>query len=89
MNTTLKKIYTSKLFLIGTIILILLFIAGIYQYRMLQIAHSSFDNYYRFRGCVSLVSKTDTDAVCRLASGQTIKLVEVNNKWFLDGDFGW
>ena len=89
MNITLKKIYTSKAFLVAMIVLVLLVIAGLYQVRMLRIAHSSFENYYNFRGCVQLVKKTDTSAVCRLSSGQLITLVEVDGKWFLDGDFGW
>ena len=49
-------------------------------------AHTSFQNYYMFRGCQQLLSKTDNDATCRLASGKVIKIVKYQNKWYLDGD---
>jgi hypothetical protein len=49
-------------------------------------AHSTFENYYAFRGCQQLLTKTNSDATCRLPSGQVIKLVQVQNKWYLDGD---
>lgn len=60
-----------------------------YQVYRLRIAHSSFENYYAFRGCVQLIEKTDTRARCALADGQEITIVKVNNKWFLEGDYGW
>ncbi len=53
---------------------------------MLRTAHSSFENYYNFRGCVSLVKKTKTYGICKLSSGKTIKLVLFQNKWYLDND---
>ena len=59
---------------------------GVYQIQMLKVAHSSFNNYYNFRGCVQLLEKTDTYGICKLSSGQIIKLVKFNNKWYLDGD---
>ena len=59
---------------------------GLYQIHTLNVAHSSFENYYKFRGCVELLEKTDTYGTCKLASGQTIKLVQINGRWFLDGD---
>jgi hypothetical protein len=76
----------KKNLLIGLALLLVLVVAGIYQAYTLQIAHSTFDNYYKFRGCVGLVEKTDTYGICKLSSGQTIKLVEANNRWYLDGD---
>jgi hypothetical protein len=53
--------------------------------------HTTFPKYYAFRGCVSLVEKTDTYGTCTLANGQTIKLVLYQGKWYLDGDVptGW
>ena len=84
-----KKIFTQKNLIIGIIIILIIVIFGIYQFYTLQIAHSSFENYYKFRGCTELIEKTDTYATCKLSSGKIIKLVEVNNKWFLDGDLGW
>ncbi len=53
---------------------------------ILQKAHSTFENYYVFRGCTRLVKRTNTYGLCQLSSGQTIKLVKFENKWFLDGD---
>ncbi len=52
----------------------------------LRSAHSSFDNYYHFRGCVQLITKSDTEATCKLASGETIKIVDYKDEWYLDGD---
>jgi hypothetical protein len=62
---------------------------GAYWVEYLRMAHSSFDNYYKFRGCSQLIEKTDLYAVCKLPNGDTIKLVHVKDKWFLDGDLGW
>jgi len=76
----------KKNLLTGLALLLVLAIAGIYQVYSLSVAHSTFDNYYKFRGCVELVEKTDTYGTCKLASGETIKLVLVNGKWYLDGD---
>ncbi len=59
---------------------------AVYQIHNLNLAHRSFDNYYKFRGCVQLIEKTDTYGICKLSSGKTIKLVKINNKWYLDGD---
>lgn len=65
---------------------IAVFVFAINQFFVLRKAHSTFENYYAFRGCVELVSQTDADAICKLASGQTIKLVKFQNKWYLDKD---
>jgi hypothetical protein len=65
---------------------ILIFITGLNQTILLNKAHSSFENYYHFRGCKQLVSKSESEGVCRLASGKTIKLVNHKGKWYLDGD---
>ena len=70
-----------------TILIVAIFCT--YQINMLKVAHSSFENYYKFRGCTKLIEKTDTYGTCMLSSGKTIKLVKVENKWFLDGDLGW
>ncbi|MCL4437527.1 hypothetical protein M1513_00615 [Patescibacteria group bacterium] len=59
----------------------------VYQILILRKAHSAFDNYYAFRGCAQLLSKTDSYGLCRLSSGQIIKIVEFRNGWYLDGDF--
>lgn len=85
----IKKFLTSKNIAIVLIIILVIGALGLYQIHTLNVAHSSFENYYKFRGCVELMEKTDTYATCKLSSGETIKLVQVDNKWFLDGDFGW
>ncbi len=72
-----------------SIIIVLGIIVGefiAYQVHATNLAHTTFDRYYAFRGCVELIDKTDTYGDCRLQSGQTIKLVRINDKWYLDGD---
>jgi hypothetical protein len=64
----------------------IIFIFAVAQFFILRQAHSTFENYYSFRGCVELLEKTDTYATCKLSSGQIIKLVKYQNKWYLDGD---
>jgi hypothetical protein len=68
-------------------ILVLALIAFAFdQFFRLQKAHSTFDNYYAFRGCVQLLSRTDTSGICKTASGDTITIVLINGKWYLQGD---
>lgn len=52
-------------------------------------AHDTFENYYAFRGCTQLLEKTDTYGICKTSSGETIKIVAYDNKWYLDGDLPW
>ena len=82
----LKKFCTRKN--ISIVAVIFIFCVGflIYWTNYLKIAHSSFENYYNFRGCVKLIEKNDAYGKCELASGQIIKLVKFQNKWYLDGD---
>ena len=68
------------------IVVILVIITSSYQFFNLKKAHSSFENYYIFRGCVQLLAKTDTYGICKTSSDQTIKIVKIDNKWYLDGD---
>ena len=81
----------KKRVLLGGAVLITVITIGFsaYWFEYLRMAHISFDNYYKFRGCTELLSKTEIDATCKLKDGQVIKLVQVKNKWFLDGDLGW
>ena len=67
-------------------IVLVLLVVGIDQVIVLRKAHSTFDNYYAFRGCTQLLEKTDTYGICKITSGATIKIVEIGNKWYLDGD---
>ena len=71
---------------LAVVILLAFFGFCLYQFETLQLAHSSFENYYNFRGCIHLINKTSTYGYCSLASGQIIKLVEYNGRWYLDGD---
>lgn len=64
----------------------IIFGIAIYWVHYLNVAHSSFENYYKFRGCAELVERTDSYATCKLSSGKVIKIVKYDNRWFLDGD---
>ena len=81
-----RKFFTRKIIITTFVIALVFVIFGINWINKLNIAHSSFENYYNFRGCVELVEKTDTYGTCKLASGKIIKLVKFKEKWFLDGD---
>jgi hypothetical protein len=81
----LKKSRKNLIILVFLIILSAV-IFGVYQVQMLAKAHSTFENYCAFRGCAKLLEKTDEYGVCQTASGQTIKIVKFDNRWFLDGD---
>jgi len=69
-------------FLAGTLI----FLFGVNQVLYLQKAHSTFENYYAFRGCTQLLVRTGDYGLCKTGSGQTIKIVKFQGKWYLDGD---
>lgn len=56
------------------------------QYFVLQKAHSTFANYYSFRGCTQLLEQSSTYGICKTSSGDTITIVEINGKWYLQGD---
>ena len=57
-----------------------------YQVYTTNKAHTTFDRYYAFRGCTQLIDKTDTYGDCKTAGGQSIKIVLINGRWYLDGD---
>jgi len=76
----------KNLIIIAILMVIVIIIFGIYQIIILQKAHSTFDNYYNFRGCIKLISRTSDYGICQISSGQTIKIVKFDNRWFLDGD---
>ena len=65
---------------------LLVFVFGVYQVLYLRKAHSTFENYYAFRGCTELLEKTQDYGICKTNTGQNIKLVKFDNRWFLDGD---
>ena len=83
----IKKLLGHKALLsIVGMFLVALVIFGIYQVRLLRKAHSTFDNYYAFRGCAQLIKRTSTYGICKTNSGQTIKIVLYHGKWYLNGD---
>ena len=81
-----KKFFTQKVLIIAAILIVALIAFAVYWLNILNVAHSSFENYYNFRGCVQLIEKTDTYATCRISSGKIIKIVKFQDKWYLDGD---
>jgi hypothetical protein len=76
-----------KTFLIVAIAMLVI-AAGFVLYRVheVNLAHTTFERYYAFRGCTQLIDRTDTYGDCRLANGQSIKIVLYEGKWYLDGD---
>ena len=61
-------------------------VGAMYEFFALQKAHSTFENYYAFRGCVQLINRTPDTATCKTNKGETIKIVQIQNKWYLEGD---
>jgi|GEM_PF-227230 len=74
------------LLLVSIILVTIISIFGVREAIRVDKAHQTFENYYAFRGCSKLLKKTNTYGLCRLPSGQTIKIVEFREKWYLDGD---
>ena len=81
MNYNRRNIY-----ILSILGLLVILIMGIGWILYLQKAHSTFDNYYAFRGCQQLVEKQADYGTCKLKSGQVIKIVKFQNKWYLDRD---
>jgi hypothetical protein len=82
----MNKKSRKNLIIIASLIITSGVIFGVYQVQMLAKAHNTFENYYAFRGCTKLLEQTDEYGLCQTASGQTIKIVKFDNRWFLDGD---
>ena len=81
----MKKTLLIACILLTVFILFLL----VNKWFFLRKAHSTFDNYYTFRGCVQLLEKEKEFGICKTNSGQTIKIVKYHDKWYLDGDLPW
>jgi hypothetical protein len=77
-----KRFIITSLAVLGVLIISF----GTYQVLYLKKAHSTFENYYAFRGCRQLLEKTQDYGLCKTNSGETIKIVKFQNKWYLDGD---
>ena len=76
----------KNLIVVLVLIVVVTIIFSVNQIMMLQKAHSTFDNYYNFRGCIKLISKTSDYGICQISSEQIIKIVKFDNRWFLDRD---
>ena len=74
--------------LIGIAVLLIIMVVGfgIYYVGYLNKAHSTFEDYYAFRGCSQLLERTADYGICKTESGETIKIVKFQEKWYLDGD---
>jgi hypothetical protein len=81
----MRKSNKLVLIIVG-LLLIVAILFGFYHVKALQKAHSTFDNYYAFRGCKHLIKRTPTYGICTTQSGETIKIVLYHGKWYLDGD---
>jgi hypothetical protein len=76
----------SKRSIIIGLVIVAAAAAALYYQHYLDKAHSTLENYAAFRGCTALARTTDTSAACTLASGEVLTLVEINGKWYLEGD---
>ena len=82
-----KKNKSILIFVSLAVVIIIILVVS--QVLYLRKAHSTFENYYAFRGCTQLVEKSGDYGICKIASGQDIKIVKYNNNWYLDGDLPW
>jgi len=83
----IKRIAKHKVLIVILLIVVIgLGAFGLNQERTLHKAHSTFDNYYAFRGCTQLIKREPTYGVCKTGSGQTITIVQYHGKWYLKGD---
>ena len=76
------KIFKRILLVMGVLVVAF----GLFMYFYLKKAHSSFYDYYAYRGCEQLVKKAEDYGICKIKSGQAIKIVKFKDKWYLDGD---
>ncbi|MDE1970263.1 MAG: hypothetical protein KGI50_01670 [Patescibacteria group bacterium] len=74
---------------IGIIFVILVLAFGIGYWLYLRKAHSTFEDYYAFRGCTELISTTTDSGTCRTSNGKILTIAAYHGKWYLDGDFPW
>ena len=82
-----RKLSRTKLIVFTIAIgIVLVLNLGISQMQYLEKAHTTFQAYYTFRGCVQLLEKTEKYGICRLPTGKTIKMVLFHEEWHLNGD---
>jgi hypothetical protein len=80
------KLQSKIIILISILAIVIVISLSVNYVKYLNKAHSSFEEYYKFRGCVSLINKTDSYGFCKTGTGETIKIVKFNDKWYLDND---
>lgn len=80
------KTIRNKLSLLAALIIVAAGLFVLNQMLILKKAHSTFENYYVFRGCTQLLKKDDSYAICKTKTNEILKLVQFHNKWYLDGD---
>lgn len=87
-----KNKFTKKDIMSLVIIILVLAVFGMafaWTYQLKK-AHSSFENYSAFRGCVKVTERTLTSGSCITSSGENIKIIKAENgKWYLNGDFAF
>ena len=79
------------LIIVGVVLFGGIFASGIWYIFYLDKAHSTFLNYYDFRGCTSLVEMGNDYGICKTRGGENIKIVKYKGRWYLNGDLpsGW
>jgi hypothetical protein len=85
----MKILKNKKVIILVLLTAVLLFIFMVNQWLYLRKAHSTFENYYAFRGCIQLLEKTEDYGICKTNIEQTIKIVKYQDKWYLEGDLPW
>lgn len=78
--------HKKVILLISLLLFLTLGAVFVNQLLVLKKAHSTFENYYVFRGCMKLLEKQADYGKCIIKSGETIKIVKYQGKWYLDGD---
>jgi hypothetical protein len=89
MKLSVKFLKNKKVTITIIVVGVLFFVFMFSQWLYLRKAHSTFENYYVFRGCIQLLERTDSYGICKTSTGQTIKIVKFDGKWYLDGDLPW
>lgn len=86
---SMKLLKDKKAVTITFLVIVLVFVFMLNQWLYLRKAHSTFENYAIFRGCVQLLERTQNYGICKINNGQTIKIIKYNDRWYLDGDLPW
>lgn len=79
----------KKIIFLVPLFCLVFFVLFLNHFFILRKAHSTFENYYAFRGCKQLLEKKADYGICKTENNQTIKIVKFNDKWYLDGDLPW